>query len=127
MLTERTEGILIEVESLYIDDQSDPTTDRYVFAYHVRITNDSDEVVQLMRRHWMIQDGDGSTREVEGEGVVGEQPVIDCGESHEYTSGAVLHGPVGAMQGSYEMHRADGSEFKARIPRFSLEMPRTLH
>jgi ApaG protein len=122
-----TDGIRVEVESFFVPEQSDPAGDRYVFAYRIRITNESDEVVQLVRRHWVITDGDGSIREVEGEGVVGEQPVLDCGETHEYTSGAVLRGPVGAMEGSYEMHRADGSVFEASIPHFELTMPRTLH
>ncbi|MFT4570010.1 MAG: ApaG protein [Hyphomicrobiaceae bacterium] len=122
-----TDGIRVEVESFYIPEQSDPADDRYVFAYRIRISNESDDVVQLVRRHWVITDGDGSTREVDGEGVVGEQPVLDCGETHEYMSGAVLRGPVGKMTGSYEMHRADGSMFDAAIPAFELNMPRTLH
>ncbi len=122
-----TNGVRIDVDAFYLPDQSDPVTDRYVFAYRVRITNESGGAVQLMRRHWYIDDRTGEIREVEGEGVVGEQPVMDPGESHEYTSGAVLGAPLGSMRGSYEMHRDDGSIFEAEIPCFDLEMPRTLH
>jgi len=122
-----TEGVAVEVESYFVPEQSDPVIDRYVFAYRVRIINESATTVQLMRRHWYITEGNGSVREVEGEGVVGEQPIMAPGESHEYTSGAILQGPVGTMHGAYEMHREDGKIFQAAIPRFSLQMPRTLH
>ncbi len=122
-----TRGVRVDVDAFYLAEQSDPVTDRYVFAYRVRITNESDLPVQLMRRHWYIDDPSGEIREVEGEGVVGEQPVMDPGESHEYTSGAVIAVPLGSMRGSYEMHREDGSIFEAEIPLFKLEMPRTLH
>ena len=117
----------MEVESRFVPEQSDAVIDRYVFAYRIRIHNHSDITVQLTRRHWIIAEGDGSTREVEGEGVVGEQPVMAPGESHEYMSGAILQGPVGSMQGTYEMKREDGSVFRASIPRFALQMPRILH
>ena len=122
-----TDGIRVEVESSYVSDQSDPIEDRYVFAYRVRVTNESGDTVQLQRRHWYIAEGGDEIREVEGEGVVGEQPVMDPGESHEYTSGAVLGAPVGSMHGHYQMQSADGREFQAEIPLFQLEMPRTLH
>jgi len=122
-----TEGVSVEVESCFVPEQSDAVLDRYVFAYKVRITNDSESTVQLLRRRWLIAEGDGTVREVEGEGVVGEQPVMAPGESHEYQSGAILQGPVGTMQGTYEMRREDGSGFQAAIPRFVLQMPRTLH
>ena len=81
-----TEGVAVEVESYFVPEQSDPVIDRYVFAYRVRISNESPTTVQLMRRHWYITEGNGTVREVEGEGVVGEQPVMAPGESHEYTS-----------------------------------------
>lgn len=124
---ETTEGITVEVESYFVPEQSDAVLDRYVFAYRIRIHNHSAVTVQLTRRHWIIAEGDGSTREVEGEGVVGEQPVLAPGESHEYMSGAILQGPVGSMHGTYEMKREDGGVFQAAIPRFTLQMPRTLH
>jgi ApaG protein len=122
-----TSGVRVEVEALYLPDQSDVVEDRYVFAYRIVITNQSRQTVQLMRRHWFIHDGNGHVREVEGEGVVGQQPVLDPGAKHEYTSGAVLESPSGTMQGTYEMHREDGSTFKVKIPEFQLRMPRTLH
>ena len=124
---ETTEGIGIEVESYFVPEQSDAVLDRYVFAYRIRISNDSEVTVQLTRRHWYIAEGDGTVREVEGEGVVGEQPVMAPGETHEYMSGAILQGPVGSMHGTYEMRREDGSGFQAVIPKFTLQMPRTLH
>jgi len=122
-----TEGVTVEVESYFVPEQSDAVIDRYVFAYRVRISNGSPTPVQLMRRHWYIAEGDGNVREVEGEGVVGEQPIMAPGESHEYTSGAVLTGPEGSMHGEYEMQREDGTVFQASIPEFPLHMPRTLH
>lgn len=127
MTKETTEGISVEVESYFVPEQSDAMLDRYVFAYRVRISNGSEATVQLTRRHWYIAEGDGTVREVEGEGVVGEQPIMAPGETHEYVSGAILQGPVGSMHGTYEMLREDGSGFLASIPKFSLEMPRTLH
>lgn len=127
VVTETTEGVRIDVESFYLAEQSDPVADRYVFAYHIRITNESEASVQLMRRHWIIEERADAVREVEGDGVVGKQPVMEPGESHEYTSGAVLEVPTGRMHGTYEMHRADGTVFRASIPQFKLEMPRTLH
>ena len=117
----------MEVESYFVPEQSDAVLDRYVFAYRIRISNESDVTVQLTRRHWYIAEGDGTVREVEGEGVVGEQPVMAPGETHEYMSGAILQGPVGSMHGTYEMRREDGTGFQAVIPKFLLQMPRTLH
>jgi ApaG protein len=122
-----TSGVRVEVESLYLPDQSDVVEDRYVFAYRIVITNHSRQTVQLVRRHWLIHDDNGQVREVEGEGVVGQQPVLDPGAKHEYTSGAVLESPSGTMHGTYEMHGEDGSVFQVKIPEFQLRMPRTLH
>lgn len=127
VVQETTEGVRVEVESYFVPEQSDAVLDRYVFAYRIRISNESETTVQLTRRHWYIAEGDGSVREVEGEGVVGEQPVMAPGETHEYMSGAILQGPVGSMHGTYLMRREDGSTFQAAIPRFVLQMPRTLH
>lgn len=122
-----TEGVRVEVAAIFLPDQSDISVDRYVFAYRITITNESDMKVQLMRRHWFITEANGSVREVEGEGVVGEQPSIEPGDFHEYTSGAVLELPSGSMRGTYLMHREDGTTFDARIPEFDLTMPRVLH
>ena len=127
VVRETTEGVSVEVESFFVPEQSDAVLDRYVFAYRIRISNGSEATVQLTRRHWYIAEADGSVREVEGEGVVGEQPVMAPGECHEYMSGAILQGPVGSMYGTYLMRRDDGSTFQATIPKFVLQMPRTLH
>ena len=123
MPTAVTEGIRITVESMYLEDRSSPDEDTYAFAYVVAIGNEGDRRVQLVRRHWIITDGNGLVREVEGPGVVGEQPVLDPGGVHRYTSGAVLATPVGSMEGTYEMHEAGGRVFQARIPLFRLERP----
>jgi ApaG protein len=126
MPTEVTEGVRVTVEANYLADQSEPEDSRYAFAYVVTIANEGGARVQLRRRHWIITDGDGAVREVEGPGVVGEQPILDPGDAHRYTSGAVLTTPVGTMEGSYEMHEAGGRVFRARIPRFALQMPGVL-
>ena len=126
MPTSVTEGIRITVQAMYLDDRSAPDDNSYAFAYQVTIANEGHGRVQLMRRHWIITDGNGEVREVEGPGVVGEQPVLDDGEAHQYTSGAVLTTPVGTMEGTYEMHEPDGRVFRARIPRFALRKPGVL-
>ena len=122
-----TEGVRVEVAALFLPEQSDISVDRYVFAYRITITNESEATVQLLRRHWFIAESNGTVREVEGEGVVGEQPIMEPGESHEYTSGAVLELPSGSMHGTYQMRREDGALFEAQIPKFDLNMPRVLH
>lgn len=126
MPTEVTEGVRVTVEASFLADQSEPEDGRYAFAYVVTIANEGGTRVQLRRRHWIITDGDGAVREVEGPGVVGEQPILDPGDAHQYTSGAVLTTPVGTMEGTYEMHEAGGRVFRARIPRFALQMPGVL-
>jgi ApaG protein len=98
-----------------------------VFAYHITIGNQSECRVQLLDRHWVISEQGGSVREVEGQGVIGEQPVLEPGEEHQYSSGAILGCPDGSMQGSYGMIGEDGETFRVSIPRFELNMPRTLH
>ena len=123
MPTVLTEGIRVSVESMYLPDRSAPDEDRYAFAYVVTIANEGGIRVQLRRRHWIITDGNGKVEEVEGPGVVGEQPILEPGTSHRYTSGAVLVTPVGTMEGTYEMHEPSGRVFKANIPRFPLQMP----
>jgi len=122
-----TNGVLVEVQSFYLEDQSQPANRRFVFAYQITISNNGSEVVQLETRHWIITDGLGDVEEVKGPGVVGEQPVLSPGESFRYTSGAVLPTERGTMHGTYQMHRADGAQFDARIAPFLLERPYSLN
>jgi ApaG protein len=117
----------IDVVTDYISEQSDPTVDRYVFAYTITINNRGAIPAKLLNRHWLITDANGKVQEVRGEGVVGEQPHLNPGEFFEYTSGAVLETPVGIMEGEYEMVTDEGDTFLAPIDRFSLAIPRTLH
>jgi len=122
-----TEGIRVVVSSKYLPEQSQPRERRYVFAYNVRISNESNWVVQLRSRHWVITDAHGRVEEVRGSGVVGAQPTLDPGESFSYTSGCVLATARGAMHGTYQMHRRDGSVFDAKIGEFALELPVSLN
>jgi len=117
----------IEVETHYIEEQSLPDEERYVFAYTITIRNSGTLPAKLLNRHWVITDGNGKTQEVRGEGVVGEQPHIGPGNYFRYTSGTLLDTPVGTMQGSYTMLADDGNEFEAIIPVFTLSTPHTLH
>lgn len=119
--------ILIDVETNYIRDQSDPDENRYVFAYTITITNNGSVPAQLISRHWIITDANNKVQEVRGEGVVGEQPHLSPGDSFRYTSAAMLETPVGCMQGEYQMIADDGVEFDAEIPAFNLSTPNTLH
>ncbi|MFN2119453.1 MAG: Co2+/Mg2+ efflux protein ApaG [Anaerolineales bacterium] len=120
-------NIQVSVRSSYLDEQSDPDDNRYVFAYTVTIANEGDVPAKLVSRHWVITDSDNRIQEVRGEGVVGEQPRLSPGERFEYTSGTVIGTPVGTMSGSYRMVADDGTSFDAEIPRFTLSIPRTLH
>lgn len=122
-----TRGIRVQVESVYVDEQSDPDQNYFFFAYHVRISNVGDEVAQLISREWIITDSDGSVQRVEGDGVVGEQPLLGPGESFEYTSFCPLRTSVGVMQGSYTMRTASGEAYRARIDPFTLAMPGVLN
>jgi ApaG protein len=115
-----TNGIRITVRPEYLADRSDPARHRFVFAYHVRIENVESRSARLISRKWLIHDAIGEDVEVEGEGVVGEQPVIGPGEVHEYQSFIVLKASSGYMEGTYRFVRADGSGFEAEIPRFAL-------
>lgn len=117
----------IHVATQYVDDQSEPDIDRYVFAYTITIENLSDVPAKLLSRHWIITDANGRVQEVSGDGVVGEQPKLKPGETYRYSSGAVLETPVGAMQGSYRMQADDGIDFDAPIPPFTLAVPGVLH
>ena len=119
--------IRIKVATNYVDEHSEPDVDRYVFAYTISIENLSDVPAQLLSRHWVITDANGKVQEVNGDGVVGEQPRLAPGETYRYSSGAVLETPVGAMQGSYRMQTDDGSDFDAPIPPFTLAVPGVLH
>lgn len=127
--TERaeTQGVVVEVESRYIPDRSIPDRDQYFFAYRIRITNDSAERVQLQRRHWIITDGLGRTEEVEGPGVVGEQPWIEPGDAFQYESFCPLSTPTGCMKGRYQMLTSRGEAFSAEIPQFFLVEPASFH
>lgn len=119
--------IEVDVETTYIEDQSAPEQNRYVFAYTVTIRNEGSEPAKLLTRHWIINDANGNVQEVHGEGVVGEQPYLRPGESFRYTSGTVIETPVGSMEGSYQMITDDGKPFDASIPAFTLSLPNTLH
>ena len=120
-------AIDIDVETQYLPNQSSPTEKRFVFAYTITINNQGDEAVQLLRRHWLITDGNEDIQEVEGEGVVGEQPLIAPGASYRYTSGAILETSTGTMEGSYLMRSASGTTFDAPIALFPLIHPMALH
>jgi ApaG protein len=117
----------ISVKTVYVPAQSEPDSNRYVFAYTITITNTGELPAKLLTRHWVITDANNQKREVRGDGVVGQQPHLMPGMSFEYTSGTVLETPVGVMQGSYEMVADDGTRFDADIPAFTLSVPRTLH
>ena len=119
--------ISINVDTAYLAEQSDPSADRYVFAYTISIANIGTVAAQLISRHWIITDAENVIQEVKGLGVVGEQPLLRPGESFEYTSGTALATPVGTMRGSYQMVAEDGNKFDAEIPAFTLAMPRVLH
>ena len=127
MTTKKPHDIAVSVATLFIDEQSKPQDNRYVFAYTITIHNRGSLSARLISRHWIITDGNGDVREVRGEGVVGEQPLMQPGEGYEYTSGAVLETAVGTMHGSYQMLAEDGTRFDADIPSFVLSIPRTLH
>ncbi len=127
MVSEETDGIRVSVESFYLEDQSLPDEERWAFAYRINIVNVSTGRAQLLRRHWLITDERGRVTEVRGDGVVGEQPILEPGTEHVYTSGAVLEAPSGTMEGSYEMQDADGRLFEVRIPLFALGRPELLH
>jgi ApaG protein len=118
--TATTEGIRITVQPVYLDGQSDVLQRKFVFAYFIRIENGSSQTVQLMRRQWFIRHSSGRIEEVEGEGVVGKQPTIRPGSSHEYNSYCVLETMEGAMEGTYLMKRENGENFRVAIPTFTL-------
>lgn len=118
-----TRGIAVTVNPVYLEDQSSPADNYYVWAYQVRIENQGPQTVQLRTRHWRITDGRGQIQEVRGPGVVGEQPVLRPGQTFEYTSGTPLPTPSGIMVGSYQMESESGETFDVAIPAFSLDSP----
>lgn len=126
-MSENSCDIRVRVVTDYIDEQSQPEADRYVFAYTITISNDGNVPARLMSRHWVITDANGKVQEVSGDGVVGEQPHLKPGEEFRYSSGAVLETPVGAMQGLYRMKTDNGMNFDAPIPAFTLAVPGLLH
>jgi ApaG protein len=115
----RTQEVTIRVAVNYQHTQDN----RWFWSYHIRIENDGEQAVQLLYRHWEIEDGEGTCHTVDGEGVVGEQPVVAPNASYDYVSGCPLNTPHGSMQGAFHMRRADGTMFKAHIPRFELMLP----
>ena len=119
--------ITIDVDTRYLEDQSDPEERRFVFAYTITIRNRGAVPAKLLTRHWYITDANGKVQEVRGEGVVGEQPHLMPGQGFRYTSGAVLETPVGSMHGSYQMLADNGERFDAKIPAFTLAIPGTIH
>ena len=126
-MSERDHAIEVLAKSTYLSDQSDPESDRYFFAYRIRIRNVGQIPAQLKTRHWIITDAIGGIQEVRGEGVVGEQPRLGPGEEFSYTSAAIIETPVGSMHGSYQMIADDGVAFDAKIRPFSLSMPDMVH
>lgn len=119
--------IKISVEINYIIDQSDPADKRYVFSYHITIKNNSSTAVQLLRRRWLITDANNNIQEVQGTGVVGQQPVLEPEESFCYTSATIIETPIGYMQGNYYLITNDGIEFDTKIPVFRLAIPNAIH
>ncbi len=120
-------AIEVSVQTRYLEDESAPERDYYVFAYTVRLQNTGSIAARLVSRHWIITDGNGQVEEIRGEGVIGQQPLLKPGEGFEYSSGAVLKTDVGSMRGSYRMQAEDGNGFDTAIPAFTLSIPRVLH
>ncbi len=127
MTDSQLNNIQVDVETRYIEEQSNPDQNYYVFAYTITIQNKGSQSAQLLTRHWVITDSNHKVQEVRGDGVVGEQPVLKPGEQFIYTSGTMLETSVGTMRGSYQMEADDGSRFDAVIDEFVLSTPRVLH
>ncbi|MDD3352480.1 Co2+/Mg2+ efflux protein ApaG [Zoogloea sp.] len=125
--TQGNTAIEVRAVAQFIEEQSHIEADRYAFAYRITLLNTGDVTAQLLGRHWIISDAQGHIQEVEGSGVVGQQPVLRPGESFEYTSGCTIATPVGTMKGSYQFVNEDGRPFDVPIPEFTLAMPRILH
>ena len=128
MITQITDGVRISLKTSYLPEHSSPKQSHFVFAYRITIENCSQNTVQLLRRHWIISDSNGVIKEVEGEGVVGLQPVLEPGDIHEYSSGCNLKTEIGKMEGSYLMERIfDGKKMQVSIPEFNLIVPYKLN
>ena len=127
MAQEKLHDVAVSAATQYRADQSDEAASRYVFAYTITIRNSGSVAAQLISRHWIITDAQGLVQEVRGLGVVGAQPLLQPGESFEYSSGASIATAVGTMRGSYQMVAQDGTRFEAPIPEFTLSVPRVLH
>jgi ApaG protein len=121
--TQTTNDIQVSACSYFIDTESDPEENQYVWAYKITIENKGNKVIQLTKRHWLITDGFGRLQEVHGTGVVGECPILKPGDVYEYTSGTPLSTPSGMMRGSYHMETPEGETFDVIIPTFSLDSP----
>ncbi|MCY7350210.1 MAG: Co2+/Mg2+ efflux protein ApaG [Cytophagaceae bacterium] len=128
MVSAITEGVKVSVVTEYQPEHSNTAQAHYVFGYRIRIENNSENTVHLLRRHWYIYDSNGSVREVEGEGIVGQQPVLEPGEQHEYVSGCNLQTTIGKMVGTYLMERIiDGKRFYVDVPEFTMVVPYRLN
>jgi len=127
MAESRKYQVAVSATPQFIADQSDPATERYVFAYTITIENVGTVPAQLISRHWIITDGNSRIQEVRGLGVIGQQPLLNPGETFEYTSGCQLDTPVGTMRGTFQMTAEDGTQFDAIIAEFTLSIPRVLH
>jgi ApaG protein len=127
MARESRYEIEVNAVTLYLADQSDEAAGRFVFAYTITLRNTGSVAAQLVSRHWVITDAQGRVQEVRGLGVVGEQPLLEPGQTYEYTSGTAIATAVGTMKGAYQMVATDGTRFEATIPEFTLSVPRVLH
>ena len=127
MARENEYVIVVSAATQYLAEQSDEAAGRFVFTYTITLRNTGSVAAQLISRHWVITDAQGLVQEVRGLGVVGAQPLLQPGESYEYTSGASIATAVGTMKGSYQMVASDGTRFEAQIPEFTLSVPRVLH
>jgi ApaG protein len=121
----RAQGIIVRVAVNFLPEQSRIEAGKWFWVYHIRIENESGQTVQLLTRHWRITDGRGAISFVDGDGVVGEQPILQPGQSHDYVSGCPLQTPMGSMEGHYGLRGEDGSEIRASIPFFPLAAPAT--
>ncbi|MCS3433035.1 Co2+/Mg2+ efflux protein ApaG [Klebsiella sp. BIGb0407] len=119
--------VCVQVQSVYIEAQSSPEQERFVFSYTVTIRNLGRTAVQLLGRYWLITNGNGRETQVQGEGVVGVQPLIEPGNEYQYTSGAIIETPLGTMEGHYQMVDAEGNDFNVAIPVFRLAIPSFVH
>ena len=127
MFSKTTNNINVSVRSYYLEEQSEPNEQHFVWAYQITINNVGQQTVQLKNRYWKITDSNGTKKEVKGAGVIGEQPILRPGEKYKYTSGTPLSTPSGFMEGYYEMETTDGNKFAVSVPLFSLDSPYSLH